>query len=629
MDQRGILRAWEKFVEQGTVSDDLRGDVAASWKRSKTYQVAITSDMAPLMPEAEVYRHRLDNALLANCARPALDRARKFLGESISMMILTDASGVIIETEGDERAIDGGREIHLEDGGRWSEADIGTNAIGTAVALGQPVQIHGNEHFCTKVQRWTCAAAPIYHPIDNLLLGVIDISGPAKTFSPQSLALAVAMGDYIQALVAGSCKFDHERLLSHFRAKRARWMSEEIIVLDRRGTIVHSTDSSLKPVTGPPSVLTDGKDLAFLRNLPFDQWQSRLKEFMPNARTEIIQADDCELGALLVLNSKRRSAHKTIGSAPGRAADQGHDSKHAAPLGPAFVASDAKVAAIVNQVERAATRKMPILIRGETGTGKEQLARHAHAVSGRPGPFVGVNCAALPENLIGAELFGYVDGAFTGARKGGSHGLVKEADGGTLFLDEIGDMPVSLQPVMLRFLDDWTARPIGGTNSKVDILLIAATNAGIEAAIAAGRFRHDLLYRLNTVDVTLPSLAERSDFGEIVHHLLAIIDAKAAISEDAIAHLAGRPWPGNIRELRNVLARLSLVALDGRIDINSVEPGIDHSGLKPHDSSLWHLQRARVLAAHAETHGNISETARRLGISRNTVYRALGKSGGR
>ena len=305
MDQRGVLRAWEKFVEQGTISTELRTDIAASWKRSQSYQIAINRDMAPLMPEAEVYRHRLDNALLANCARPALDRARKFLGESISMMILTDASGVIIETEGDERAIDGGREIHLEDGGRWSEADIGTNAIGTAVALGQPVQIHGNEHFCTKVQRWTCAAAPIYHPIDSMLLGVIDISGPAETFSPQSLALAVAMGDYIQALVAGSCKFDHERLLSHYRSKRARWMSEEIIVLDRRGTIVHTTDSSLKAQVGPPSVLTDGKDMAFLRNLPFDQWQARLKEVMPNAKAEIVQADDCELGVLLVLHSKR------------------------------------------------------------------------------------------------------------------------------------------------------------------------------------------------------------------------------------------------------------------------------------------------------------------------------------
>ena len=150
---------------------------------------------------------------------------------------------------------------------------------------------------------------------------------------------------------------------------------------------------------------------------------------------------------------------------------------------------------------------MPILIRGETGTGKEQLARHAHVASGRTGAFVPVNCAALPESLIEAELFGYAEGAFTGARRDGAIGLVKEADGGTLFLDEIGDMPVALQAVLLRLLDDWTVRPVGGVRTKVDVFLISATNASLDKAIAEGRFRSDLLYRLNTLEVTLPRLA--------------------------------------------------------------------------------------------------------------------------
>ena len=131
---------------------------------------------------------------------------------------------------------------------------------------------------------------------------------------------------------------------------------------------------------------------------------------------------------------------------------------------------------------------MPILIRGETGTGKEQLARHAHAASRRAGSFVPVNCAALPESLIEAELFGYADGAFTGARKGGAAGLFKEADGGTLFLDEIGDMPVTLQAVLLRFLDDWTVRPVGGAKRQVDVLLVSATNADLGESIAQRTF---------------------------------------------------------------------------------------------------------------------------------------------
>ncbi|HVD84796.1 MAG TPA: sigma 54-interacting transcriptional regulator, partial [Bradyrhizobium sp.] len=270
-------------------------------------------------------------------------------------------------------------------------------------------------------------------------------------------------------------------------------------------------------------------------------------------------------------------------------------------------------------------RKMPILIRGETGTGKEQLARHAHAASGRTGAFVPVNCAALPESLIEAELFGYADGAFTGARRGGAVGLVKEADGGTLFLDEIGDMPVALQAVLLRLLDDWTVRPVGGVRAKVDVFLVSATNASLDKAIAEGRFRSDLLYRLNALEVTLPRLRDRSDFEAIVHHLLGAIDPNCEITAATIARLAARPWPGNIRELRNMLARFTLADADGFIDEAGVEAMIDQAPLTT-PGSLHDIQRARILVVYAETAGNISETARRLGVSRNTIYRALGQT---
>ena len=221
-----------------------------------------------------------------------------------------------------------------------------------------------------------------------------------------------------------------------------------------------------------------------------------------------------------------------------------------------------------------------------------------------------------------AELFGYADGAFTGARRGGAIGLVKEADGGTLFLDEIGDMPVTLQAVLLRLLDDWTVRPIGGARSRVDVFLVSATNASLDKAIAERRFRADLLYRLNTLEVTLPPLAERSDFSLIARHLLAAIDPRCEMTSATLASLAERAWPGNIRELRNVLARLTLAASNGVID----EPAtVAPCGLRPLKSagSLHDMQRARVLAVHADADGNISETARRLGVSRNTVYRAL------
>lgn len=664
MDQREVRAAWEKFVERGALSTDLRSSVAASWQRSKNHQVMIDRATAPLVADAELFRHRSKHASLRHAARCALENSKTFLSDANSIMILTDPTGLIIDTQGDDRVIDAGRTVHLEHGGRWSEADIGTNAIGAAIAESKPVQIRGAEHFCSEVQRWTCAAVPVHDPADGELLGVVDISGPASTFNPQSLALAVAVGHHVESVLERSVRQDHEKLLCHFLAKRSLWVTEECIVLDRRGMILHATERALSAIQSNRRGIVDDTPTRVLKALPFDAWPSKLKELLPNASFDLVHNEASGIGAIIVLHARRRlpvvnhdvqnpksaferrkmsdsplprkdlavrSRHLegTVGSKPenSRATEisNGPPSRPE-PSASCFVARDATVQAIVRQVETAARRKMPILIRGETGTGKEQLARHAHAASGRTGAFVPVNCAALPESLVEAELFGYADGAFTGARRGGAIGLVKEADGGTLFLDEIGDMPVTLQAVLLRLLDDWTVRPVGGVRAKVDVFLVSATNASLDKAIAEGRFRSDLLYRLNTLEVTLPRLRDRSDFEAIVHHLLGAIDPNCEITPATIAHLAARAWPGNIRELRNMLARYTLASADGFIDDAGAEAMIDQVPIAV-PGSLHEIQRARILAVYAETAGNISKTARRLGVSRNTIYRALGHKG--
>jgi transcriptional regulator of acetoin/glycerol metabolism len=642
MDQRDVRAAWEKFVERGALSADLRSSVAASWQRSKNHRVTIDRARAPLVADAELFRHRSKHASLRHAARCALENSKTFLGDANSIMILTDPTGLIIDTQGDDRVIDAGRTVHLEHGGRWSEADIGTNAIGAAIAESKPVQIRGAEHFCSEVQRWTCAAVPVHDPTDGELLGVVDISGPASTFNPQSLALAVSVGHHVESVLAQSVRRDHEELLCHFLAKRSLWVNEEFIVLDRRGMILHATERALNALHNNRHGIDADSPTRFLKTLPFDEWPVKLKELLPNASFDLVENETSGIGAIMVLHARRRlpiadrDVQKPKPAFERReTASSSHPRKDLTPrpqhlqdkVGSTtsrFISRDPTVRAIVRQVETAAARKMPILIRGETGTGKEQLARHAHAASGRTGAFVPVNCAALPESLIEAELFGYADGAFTGARRGGATGLVKEADGGTLFLDEIGDMPVALQAVLLRLLDDWTVRPVGGARAKVDVFLVSATNASLDKAIAEGRFRSDLLYRLNTLEVTLPRLRDRTDFDAIVHHLLGAIDPNCEITPATIARLTARPWPGNIRELRNVLARFSLAAADRFVDEVGLDATICQTPLTT-PGSLHDIQRARILVVHAETAGNISETARRLGVSRNTIYRALGQ----
>jgi transcriptional regulator of acetoin/glycerol metabolism len=642
MDQREVLAAWEKFVERGALSSDLRSSVAASWQRSRNHHVTVDRARAPLVADAELFRHRSKHASIRHAARCALENSKTFLSDANSIMILTDPSGLIIDTQGDDRVIDAGRAVHLEHGGRWSEADIGTNAIGAAIAESKPVQIRGAEHFCSEVQRWTCAAVPVHDPSDGELLGVVDISGPANTFNPQSLALAVAVGHHVESVLAQSIRQEHEELLCRFLAKRSRWSNDECIVLDRRGTILHATERALNALWHDHHGIHDDAPTRLLKTVPFEEWPGKLKELLPNASFNFVENQRSGIGAIVVLHARRRQliAHRDVqksrsDSERDETANASSDRKDLKPTGRSlqpmagstaarFVARDPVVRAIVRQVETAAARKMPILIRGETGTGKEQLARHAHMASGRTGAFIPVNCAALPESLIETELFGYAEGAFTGARRGGAIGLVKEADGGTLFLDEIGDMPIALQAVLLRLLDDWTVRPVGGVRSKVDVFLISATNAKLDKAIAESRFRSDLLYRLNTLEVTLPRLRERNDFDAIVRHLLDAIDPNYAITPADIAHLAARPWPGNIRELRNVLARFTLAAANGSAKEAGAEDTItQHPDAEP--GSLRDVHRSRILVVYEETAGNVSETARRLGVSRNTIYRALGQ----
>lgn len=312
IDNREIQRAWERFIEKGGASNAVRAVITASWKRSQGYEIPIERGGAPLAPEVELVRRRSEHAGLIAAARPALEQARILLADADSMIILTDPSGVIIETAGDPRTVDYGQIVHFEQGGHWAEADIGTNAIGTAIATLQPVQIHGGEHFCSEVQRWTCAATPIWHPIDSKLIGVLDISGRATTFNPQSLAFASAVGRQIEGVLAQSIKDDHERLLRYFVTKRSRWLSEDIIAIDRSGRIVYATPAALQAIRRRNQALISKGRISSLDNLPSAAWPARLGQLVPNISTELVVDNNREIGAILVLHGPRRTSVPTI-----------------------------------------------------------------------------------------------------------------------------------------------------------------------------------------------------------------------------------------------------------------------------------------------------------------------------
>jgi sigma-54 dependent transcriptional regulator, acetoin dehydrogenase operon transcriptional activator AcoR len=306
---------------------------------------------------------------------------------------------------------------------------------------------------------------------------------------------------------------------------------------------------------------------------------------------------------------------------------------------------DAQMASVLRRVEKVRGRDIPLLVLGKTGTGKEWLARAMHEESPRrDAPFVAVNCASLPDTLIEAELFGYEDGAFTGAKKRGSVGKIVQADGGTLFLDEIGDMPLAQQVRLMRVLQERSVVPLGGTRAiAVDLRIVCATHRNLRAMIDEGTFREDLYYRINGLAVTLPALAERSDLAVLVERILARLQRDEADNERMPTRVSARVmdsflrcrWPGNLRQLSNVLRTAGIMAEGAdEIDLEHLADDFLHDCesvgsesmtavdvVQP--ASMEALQATVIEQALARHNGNVSAAARELGVARNTVYRVL------
>ncbi|MDB5656097.1 MAG: putative sigma-54-dependent transcriptional regulator, Fis-type family [Tardiphaga sp.] len=616
---RRVEHAWMALEQKGVPPTEmLTVDIYDSWMRCISLGLDTRRQPPPEFVSAAALRQEQQRcSLVRGLALAEMHTLHQQISGSNFMIALANPDGLLLDIISDQSFNDASDAFCIRPGAMWTETFCGTNALGTAAYLKRAVAVHGGQHFYPRYNNLTCVAAPIFAP-DGELTGILDAS--SDCLSRQT---------HTQALVAmAATQIENGPFREYHRGNI-------LIAFHNRGEYLHTLSAGLLAVEDDGRILAANRAArALLHGLPAmpgcrfgDVFQTSFGTFVDEGRRRERQCLIDKVASQFVATIENTRQFPMV--QPVAAPRPPPPKQVATP----FVSADPTIAGIVRQVEKAVARKMPILIRGETGTGKEQLARHAHAASRRPGQFVAVNCAALPESLIEAELFGYSEGAFTGARKGGSAGLFKEADGGTLFLDEIGDMPVALQAVLLRFLDDWTVRPVGGTKRQVDVLLVSATNADLDQSIASGRFRSDLLFRLNTLEVTLPPLRERSDFADIAHHVMATIDRSVELTKSALDRLAECDWDGNIRELRNVLARLSLNDRAGQIDEAMVRAMIGTWSSPPHSqqgsagnglkNDLHALQRARVLTAYTENGNNISRTARRLGVSRNTIYRAL------
>ncbi len=612
-------------------------DILDSWVRCMQTGLDSTVPRTISVVDGACLARRRERAEVARrLAQVELESLAQQIAGSNFLLAFADQDGVILDLYADNRFTMSGRDAGIVAGSRWSESLCGTNGLGTALACGQSVAVTGLEHYLLQLGDISCTATPVRDAAGDIV-GVLDASSYFASRQQHTQALVQMAATHIENGLLIHQMRTRFVLAIHPRAEFLGTLSAGLLAFDEAG--------SLMALNARGRQLLQGLDAApgcSFEQLFGEPWEHLLGRLHRGGELRLRD----KLGSSLVASCMARPAERRLLATPPRPArststtgfsgsshqvDGGHDP--ALPPGkraiaahhtePNVVTSDPAVADAFGLVDAAVRMNAPILILGETGSGKEVLARHAHRASGRTGAFVAVNCGALPAELFEAELFGYLGGAFTGARREGSIGLIASADGGTLLLDEVRELPLPLQAALLRFLDDQVVRPVGGTATRrVDVQLLAATNADLADEVQARRFRADLYYRLNTVCVLLPPLRQRRDFAAAVRSVLATLDTGATIDDDAVERLSWHAWPGNFRELRSVLTRGLLTRPDRRLALADVDRWLP-VGHVPNASALQQGATGLVRREFERTGGSVSQTSRNLGISRTTVYRHL------
>lgn len=635
--ERAIMAAWEKFLSGDDLPDNaVRRMVEDSWRRCLDTGVSPGQCSAPVVvDEGGMHSLQRRHHDLIEAAKPVMAHARDFLSESGTMMILTDPKGVILWVEGDPGAKFEGHEVKLVPGALWDENASGTNAIGTALASGQPIQICAAEHFCEGVKHWTCSASVIRDPFDGSILGALDISGLSGSHNTHCLALAVAGAGRIEARLSTIEMEQRARLLDITFQQSTRWSENGLVVFDRRGRLVRANENAglyFDSVGLDLNVCNElGAKLGVER---LERAQSNLPPWLKVDWIEPVLERDERLGTILAIPPSKRWTPHIAAKAREYVAPSTND-----PFD-RIIGSSASIMAAKDRGRRLAKLHLPVLLLGPTGAGKEVFAHALHdAGSCAKGPFVPLNCGSMTRDLLASELFGYAEGAFTGARRGGMAGKFEAANGGTLFLDEIGEMPLELQAHFLRVLEDGEVYRVGENKPrKVQVRLIAATNRNLRDEVAQGRFRMDLFYRLAVATLRVPPLAEhREDIRALAMHFVELTARthkvpKRSIDANVIEALLAYSWPGNIRELRNVIEGMTLLAESDRLTLDDLPPELPGAfeasqNLAPVTFAggapplrLADRERQAIIAAIEAEHGNLTRVATRLGIAKSTLY---------
>lgn len=613
--------------------------------RIRSLNYGITEDLiySKTIIDGESLSDRIfKNRDLIVTAEPFMNQLYDFVRGSNFFAILTDSEGCILSLMGDDTILKLAHELKMTPGAFMDEKNIGTNAMGTSLVTGVPVQVSGKEHCISAYYRWTCSSAVIRDEYGNII-GTLDLTGDIESVHPHTLGMVVAAVNAIEntmklkaknQLIRENAKFTESLLDSIHAAIISCGADGTIKTVNREALQIFKTDeSNFKKeniayyIKHFEDILKHCKQGEAFQNEDVSLGGSTQMSYA-NLSAYPVHGDDQTVEAVILVLKDIKKVRKMANDIMGRRAIYTFNKM----IGTSQVIKDC-----IRFGEQVADSKSTVLLTGESGTGKEIFAHAIHNHSNRKNKnFVVINCASIPRSLIESELFGYEEGSFTGAKRGGNPGKFEIADGGTIFLDEIGEMPLDMQTRLLRVIQEGVVSRVGSSSQfPVDVRIIAATNKDLQDEVSKGHFRLDLYYRLKVLPIHLPPLRNRKDDIPLLidyfnKKISKTINKKPmAISDQYMNELIHYKWPGNIRELENVVELM----LNTR-EMPSLNP-MDHK--EPNDQNVFVVPKSEMLdlikledverfhieRVVKECHYNLSHAAKHLGIGRNTLYRKM------
>jgi len=639
-----IKKAHERFIKNGVIdSSVIRPIIANSWKRCKLAKVdPFSKDSTNKLNDKKIKALLDKNRHLIKISQPIMRMAEKMIKGSGFRIDLSNKDGYILKMIGDKEVLEESEKIGVVVGSNRSETIVGTNSIGVTLFTGEPVQIIGPEHYKIYPRYWTCSSAPIRDPSGNIV-GVINMSGKCHLLHKHTLGMVASIAKAIENAIKLENKVNELIINNEFLNTIIESISDALIVMDKEGKVIH-LNSLAEEILGEKSSEVIGipinrliKTSFSLLNILDNREEYLEKEIIITPHyskdssvylltEKVVKDSEGKIQGITSLFKDMKKVRRLVSNFIGTNTKYNFSS---------IIGKNIKLIKAINLAKVASPSSSKILIQGESGTGKEIFAQAIHNNSNRKNkPFIAINCAAIPRDLVESELFGYEGGAFTGAKKEGRAGKFELAEGGTLFLDEIEAMPLEVQPKLLRILESNQLIRVGGNKIiPIDVRIISSSNQDLSLLVKEGKFRGDLYYRLNVITIEIPPLRERKDdIPILVRYFCNRIKPGIEIDEKVLKAFYKYNWPGNIRELENVIERAILISKNNKITIDLIPENIkcfkaNNSNFMDNNKkiSLIDFEKEAVLKALQGAKGNISKASKSLGIDRSTLYRKIKK----